>query len=476
MKQSVKDILKKLPSVDRISKTAQIQKLHRRFPRKLVLQEIRRVLGNIREEIKNEIRLSAPSLQDICTQITAEAQHKLNFSIKRGINAAGVILHTGMGRAPFAKTAQDALMDSVMNYCTLQIDQNTGKRGSRDAHIENLIREITGAEAATIVNNNAAATMLVLNTLSKNKEAIVSRGQLVEIGGSFRIPDVMEQSGALLREVGTTNRTHLRDYEGAIRTDQDEIQTGLLLHVHTSNYYISGFTSAVGVGEMASLAHRHNIPVYDDLGSGALIDLSRWGLPREPTIQDSIKHGADIVSFSGDKLLGGPQCGIIAGKKEIIDRIRKNQLSRSLRCDKMTYAVLEGTLRLFLDPKKLHEEHPVVSMLTRSVEDIHKEAKSLYRRIQPLIKNRADISLHRDISQVGSGSLARAEIPTWCISLHSRHLSTDSIGRSMRSHIPPVFGRIKNDAYLLDCRTLKKDEHGFVIDALQKVFTDTTDT
>jgi L-seryl-tRNA(Ser) seleniumtransferase len=470
MKQSVKDILKKLPSVDRISKTAQIQKLHRRFPRKLVVQEIRRVLGNIREEIKNETRSCAPSLQDICAQITSEAQHKLNFSIKRGINAAGVILHTGMGRAPFAKTAQDALMDSVMNYCTLQIDQNTGKRGNRDAHIENLIREITGAEAATVVNNNAAATMLVLNTLSKNKEAIVSRGQLVEIGGAFRIPDVMEQSGALLREVGTTNRTHLRDYEAALRTDQDEIQTGLLLHVHTSNYYISGFTSSVGVGEMASLAQEHNLPVYDDLGSGALIDLSRWNLPKEPTVQDSIKNGADIVSFSGDKLLGGPQCGIIAGKKELIDRIRKNQLSRSLRCDKMTYAVLEGTLRLFLDPKKILQEHPVLSMLTRSVEDIHKEAKSLYRRIQPLLKDCAKISLQQELTQVGSGSLARAEIPTWCIALQSPYLSADSIGERMRCHIPPVFGRINNETYFLDCRTLRRDEHGFIIKALENTF------
>lgn len=470
MKEKSAALLKQLPSVDRISRTSLIKELLSRYPRKLVLYEIRENLKKIREAIVNDGEYPKLDLDTVTQYIVEKSRPKLNNSLKRGINGAGVILHTGMGRAPFAKEAQQALLDSVMNYCTVQIDQDTGKRGHRDSHIENLIQQITGAEAATIVNNNAAATMLVLNTLAKDKEVVVSRGQLVEIGGAFRIPDVMKQSGAILHEVGTTNRTHLKDYAGAIRSEEDEIQTGCLLHVHTSNYYIRGFTKTVPIKEMAELAHSKGLPMYDDLGSGALIDLERFGLPHEPTIQESLEDGADVISFSGDKLVGGPQCGIIVGKKEYIEKIRKNQLSRSLRCDKMTYAVLEATLRLFLDEEKLLKRHPVIKMLTESNEEVKKRGQSLQRRIKSSIGNKVRMRLEEDVSEVGSGSLSWANIPTHVLTFKSSKKSAEAIAEGMRKFNPPIYGRINNDCFIIDCRTILHEEIGFIIKAAENTF------
>ncbi len=470
MKEKSAALLKQLPSVDRISRTSLIREILSRYPRKLVLYEIRENLKKIREAIVNDGEYPKLDLDTVTKYIVERSRPKLNNSLKRGINGAGVILHTGMGRAPFAKEAQQALLDSVMNYCTVQIDQDTGKRGHRDSHIENLIQQITGAEAATIVNNNAAATMLVLNTLAKDKEVVVSRGQLVEIGGAFRIPDVMKQSGAILHEVGTTNRTHLKDYSGAIRSEDDDVKTGCLLHVHTSNYYIRGFTKTVPIKEMAELAHSKGLPMYDDLGSGALINLERYGLPHEPTIQESLEDGADVISFSGDKLVGGPQCGIIVGKKEYIEKIRKNQLSRSLRCDKMTYAVLEATLRLFLDEEKLLERHPVIKMLTESNEEVKKRGQSLQRRIKASIGNKVRMRLEEDVSEVGSGSLSWANIPTHILTFKSNKKSAEVIAEGMRKFNPPIYGRINNDCFIIDCRTILHEEIGFIIKAIENTF------
>lgn len=475
MDKKIKETLKSLPSIDRISRTSVITQLCKRYPRTLVLDEIRESLGELR---KNIIEGNAPKsleMNSIASDIVEKITPKLNNSLKRGINGVGVILHTGMGRAPLSGEAQQAVLDSIMNYSTLQISTDTGKRGHRDAHIEKLLTKLTGAEAATVVNNNAAATMLVLNTLAEGKECIVSRGQLVEIGGAFRIPDVMERSRATLREVGTTNRTHLRDYENAIIADDDaqaqgRKETGLFLHVHKSNYYISGFTSEPTINEMATLAHNNGLPLYDDLGSGCLVNLEKWGLPHEPTVQESIASGADVVSFSGDKLLGGPQSGIIVGKKEIIEKVRKNQLSRTLRCDKMTYAALEATLRLFLDEETLPQKLPVLHMLTEDLEDIKKRAQSLQRRIRATLGPKVKLILKESVSEVGSGSLSWATIPTLVICIKSDKLSAEKIGSSLRQCNPPVFGRIFEDTFSLDCRTILHKEVGFILKALEKTF------
>lgn len=475
MDKQTKEILKSLPSIDRISRTSAITQLCKRYPRTLVLDEIRQTLGEIRKNIVEGLPPTSLEMEAIVNDIISKITPKLNNSLKRGINGVGVILHTGMGRAPLSAEAQQAVLDSIMNYSTLQISTETGKRGHRDLHIEKLLIKLTGAEAATVVNNNAAATMLVLNTLAEGKECIVSRGQLVEIGGAFRIPDVMERSRATLKEVGTTNRTHLRDYEKALifgdeAKEQKRNETGLLLHVHKSNYYISGFTSEPSIAEMASVAHKNDLPLYDDLGSGCLINLEKWNLPHEPTVQESIAAGADVVSFSGDKLLGGPQSGIIVGKKEIIEKIRKNQLSRTLRCDKMTYAALEATLRLFLDEETLPQKLPVLHMLTEDIEDVKKRAQSLQRRIRATLGPKVKLFLKESVSEVGSGSLSWATIPTVVLCIQSNILSAEKISAPLRQCSPPVFGRIFEDTFSLDCRTILHKEVGFILKALEKTF------
>lgn len=475
MNSKTKEILKSLPSIDRISRTSAISQLCKRYPRTLVLDEIRLTLGEIRKDIVDGVTPESLEMDPIVADIIKKITPKLNNSLKRGINGVGVILHTGMGRAPLSSEAQQAVLDSIMNYSTLQVDTNTGKRGHRDDHIESLLVKLTGAEAATVVNNNAAATMLVLNTLAEGKECIVSRGQLVEIGGAFRIPDVMERSRAFLKEVGTTNRTHLRDYEKALifgdeARNQNRKETGLILHVHKSNYYISGFTSEPKISEMAKVAHDNGLPLYDDLGSGCLVNLEKWGLPHEPTVQESIAAGADIVSFSGDKLLGGPQSGIIVGKKELIEKVRKNQLSRTLRCDKMTYAALEATLRLFLDEKTLPDKLPVLHMLTEDIEEVKKRGQSLQRRIRATLGPNVKLTIKESVSEVGSGSLSWATIPTMVLSIESSVLSAEKIGSAMRQFNPPVFGRIFDEAYSLDCRTILHKEVGFILKALENTF------
>lgn len=463
----MKTLLTQIPSVDKISRLASIQKIIRHSPRRLVIVEIRSFLDELRQEISHGIRKDWDlSMESVEKNLILRLNRTLENSLRRGVNGVGIILHTNMGRAPFAHEAQQALVECCANYSTLEVDLNTGKRGHRDKHIEALLCEITGAEAATVVNNNAAATMLVLNEIACGKEVIVSRGELVEIGGSFRIPDVMEQSGATLREVGTTNRTHLKDYLNNI----DEELTGALMHVHKSNYYISGFTKEVPLKEIAQAAHDHGLPFYDDLGSGALINLEQYGLSHEPTVQDSLKAGADVVSFSGDKLLGGPQAGIIVGKKEIIDSIRKNQLMRVLRCDKMRYAVLESTLKMFFDEEKLLTYHPVMKMLTEDPEEVRKRASVLRRRLKSAQKEKVVIRLLEDESQVGSGSLSWETIPTWCVAVTSPELSANELGEKLRQASTPVLTRVKSDAVLIDMRTVLHEEVGTVLKAFEHAF------
>jgi len=453
-----------IPSVDKLIHSAVVQKIMQRSSKRIVLTEIRGFLDDLRATLSQSDSDDVPNQQEIETALILRIEKKLENSLRCGINGVGIILHTNMGRAPFAHEAQQQLMDTVSNYCTLELDLDGGKRGHRDNHVEELICEITGAEAATVVNNNAAATMIVLNTLAKNHEVIVSRGELVEIGGAFRIPDIMEQSGAILREVGTTNRTHLKDYLGAIVPEQ----TAMLMHVHKSNYYISGFTKEVPLEEIAQAAHAKGLPFYDDLGSGALIDLSRYGLSHEPTVQESLKAGADVVSFSGDKLLGGPQAGIIVGKKEIIDRIRKSQLMRVMRCDKMRYAVLEATLKLFLDEENLPTRHPILKMLTEPADEVKTRATILKRRLKAGHGTALTVSVVQEQSQVGSGSLSWEMIPTWCTSIQSKTLTPNQLSSGLRKASPPVMTRIKNDAVLIDLRTVQHSEIGLILKAFEQ--------
>lgn len=456
-------MLQHLPKVDKLLEELPIDALVRAYPRSLVVDEIRCYLDELRAKITNGSLSQVPEYAEIVKHLVARIDAALIPALRRGINGIGIILHTALGRAPIAESAQHALMETVKNYCTLQIDLETGKRGDRYKHVEKLLRRITGAEAAIVVNNNAAATLLILNTLAEGREAIVSRGELVEIGGSFRLPDVMKRSGARLVEVGTTNRTHLKDYKNAITPE-----TGIILKVHQSNYRIVGFTSQVLIDELAELAHQHNVKVVDDLGSGALVDLSRWGLPKEPLVQDSIAAGADVVCFSGDKLVGGPQCGIIVGKREIIDKIKSNQLTRALRCDKMTFAVLEATLRLFLDEKKLLAEHPVLRLLIMPLDEIRTRCERLQSGLGKFLAQKGTVTVEQDASEVGSGSLAAVTLPTWVVAVALKALQPEELARGLRFARTPLFGRIKDQKFVLDGRTIRDDEVELVLEAFNE--------
>ena len=458
------NILQTLPKVDRLLEAPAMVALLEIHPRTLVVEEIRRFLDAIRQKVIAGAEVTLPDDNELIRQLASIISSNLTPGLRRCVNGVGIVLHTALGRAPISESAQDALQEVVTNYCTLQIDLETGKRGDRYKEVEDLLRKITGAEAALVVNNNAAATMAILNTLADGREVIVSRGELVEIGGSFRLPDVMKRSGARLVEVGTTNRTHLKDYKNAITPE-----TALILKVHQSNYKIFGFTSEVPVSELAPLAHEHRALAVDDIGSGALVDLSRWGLPKEPTVQDSLAAGSDVVCFSGDKLLGGPQCGIIVGKRACIERIKNNQLTRALRCDKMTFAVLEATLRLFLDEGKLLKHHPVLRLLTMSLEEIRSRCEVLKDGLETILTGRGSVVVEQETSEAGSGSLATVSLPTWVAAVAVKGIPAEEIARRLRLVPVPVFGRIKEQRFLLDGRTIRDDEVEFVLQGFREV-------
>jgi len=373
-------------------------------------------------------------------------------------------MHSGLGRAVLPEEARLALDAVSRGYSTLALDLESGRRGQRDIHIVGLLRELTGAEAATVVNNNAAATVLILNTLAKGKEVIISRGQLVEIGGSFRMPDVMETSGAILREVGTTNKTHLRDYAAAANE-----RTGAILRVHHSNYRIVGFAEEPGLEELVELGNARNIPVIDDLGSGALVDLAPYGLESEPLVQKSIQAGASVVCFSGDKLIGGPQSGIIVGKSDIMAKVKKNPLKRAFRCGKMTIAALEATLKLFLNQEKLNERHPVYRMLSLTPENLMKRARQLERRLKQRLSEGNSVRVLDGGSEVGSGSVPAQTLPTKLVSVKSRRLSADELAKKLRLNRPPVFTRILKDEIVFDLRTIRPGEDAAVEEALIRI-------
>ena len=447
-------LYRKIPKVDLLLEEEEIQELIGRYSRDTVLEAIhtemdglRRWIGQCEDEEKALERIEG--LKGRIAR-TVEAMHTPNM--RRVINGTGTVLHTNLGRAPICREHMERAARLVSGYSNLEYNLEEGRRGERYSHFEKLLCRLTGAEAAMAVNNNAAAVMLILSSLAKGGEAVVSRGELVEIGGKFRIPDVMEQSGATLVEVGTTNKTHYQDYVDAITEE-----TKVLLKVHTSNYRIVGFTETVGIDELIPLSREREIPVVEDLGSGVLIDLSKYGITYEPTVQASIEKGADVVCFSGDKLLGGPQAGIIVGRKKYIDMMKKNQLTRALRIDKFTAAALELVLHEYLSEEKAVQNIPVLRMITRPAEDVKKSAASFARKLRRLGLP-AGISLVPCQSQIGGGSLPMERLESWGVAIAPEKISVPELEERMR-HLPvPIIPRTVNDTILIDMRTVSAED------------------
>lgn len=409
-------------------------------------EALRTFIGNCDSEEKAKAQIAG-----VVEQILLRAEKMLAPNMKKIVNATGTVLHTNLGRAPISKKHMEHIAEIATGYSNLEYDLEAGKRGERYAHFEELLCKITGAEAAMAVNNNAAAVMLILSSLGKGGEVVVSRGELVEIGGKFRIPDVMEQSGATLVEVGTTNKTHYADYENAITEN-----TAALLKVHTSNYRIVGFTETVGIDKLVELSEKHEIPIIEDLGSGVLLDLSKYGITYEPTVQDSIKAGADVVSFSGDKLLGGPQAGIIVGKKKYIDKMKKNQLTRALRIDKFTAATLEVVLKEYLSEARAIANIPVLQMITKSKDELLKEARKLKRYLTAL-KLDAELAIENCESQIGGGSLPLERLASYAVTVRPNKITTAELENRMRFLSVPIIPRVQDDKIYLDVRTLCMD-------------------
>ena len=442
-----------IPSVDRILQDPRLEPAIARHGRSLVVAELRQLLDEHRDALKSG---AAPApAAELVAALLARLQVSARPSLQRVYNLTGTVLHTNLGRALLPAEAAQAGARILVEPANLEYDLERGERGERDAHLEALLCRLTGAEAAIAVNNNAGAVLLALHALAHGREVPVSRGELVEIGGSFRIPDIVEAAGCRLREVGTTNRTHLRDYENAIGP-----QTAAILKVHASNYAVVGFTAAPAEAELASLAHARGLPFVNDLGSGSLTDLTRWGLPAEPTPMGSLAAGADLVTFSGDKLLGGPQAGLIVGRREFVDKLRNNPLKRALRLDKARIAALESVLRLYLDPERLPERLPTLRLLTRTVADISALAERLRPALQTYCSAQAEVSVQPCVSQVGSGSLPVDRLPSAALRIASARLKPTAIAQALRALPIPVISRVHEDAVWLDLRCLE-DEAGF---------------
>ena len=459
-----KALFRRIPSLDSLLGDETVGPLIAAHGREAVVTAARAAL----DEVRTEIATSVPeppddivSPQSLTALLSVRLAKRFAPSLTPAVNATGVVMHSGLGRAVLSPEATVALAAVASGYSTLALDLETGKRVSRDRHVEGLLLELTGAEAATVANNNAAATVLILNSLARGKEVVVSRGQLVEIGGSFRMPDVMTTSGAVLREVGTTNKTHLRDYEAAIGES-----TGAILRVHHSNYRIVGFAEEPPIEDLVAIGRARNIPVIDDLGSGALVDLAPYGLAAEPLVPASIRAGADVVCFSGDKLIGGPQCGIIAGKSAWIQKISKNPLARAFRCGKLSLAALEATLKLFLAPDKLAERHPIYRMFALTPVELDRRAKKLAVALRKALPAPVAVTVEDGASQVGSGAVPIETLPSKVLAVRSPSLTPGDLARRLRLHTPPVFARIHKDAVLFDLRTIQPGEDAIVVKAL----------
>lgn len=459
---SPKTALRALPSVETTLQLLDPFIQETGIARAVVTQSVRHAIERTREALIEGTLAPEGALDHVVEQAKRGARSNWTSSIPRVLNATGIILHTGLGRAPLSPLVKEYVMHVIDGYSLLAFSAETGKRRERHFHLDALLAQLTGAETGIVVNNNAAATLLVLGTFCKGKEAVVSRGELVEIGGSFRMPDVMAQSGAVMREVGTTNKTHLRDYEGAIGPN-----TGMLVKVHKSNYKIVGFSSEPSLEEMVQLGNRHNIPVYHDLGSGALIDFSRYGLAHEPMVQESVAAGAQLVTVSGDKLIGGPQSGIILGQKAYVDRIKKNPLLRATRCGKLTYAALEATLKLFLDEKTAVTQNTTIQRLVEPNAVLKKRAQSLVQQLKPHAPASVSLGVEEQITYVGGGSMPGESLPTAVVTITDGKLPPEAFAKRLRLGEPALFTRVQGERLILDLRTLGADEVPLVADTLK---------
>ena len=446
-------LLRMLPKVDWLCQLPEMESLREEYGQKAVVEAIRQILAALRQDILSGAVQAIPSTQALCGQIQAQLNQNALPSLRTVINGTGIILHTNLGRACLSEKAAGAAANAARRYSNLEYDLSSGHRDTRYTHVEEILCRLTGAESALVVNNNAAAVLLVLSAMTKGGQVIVSRGELVEIGGSFRVPDIMEACGAQLKEIGTTNKTHLRDYEAAITCE-----TKALMKVHTSNYRIVGFTEKPALAQLVELGHQHNLPVIEDLGSGCLLSLEPFGIHDEPSVQDSLKAGVDVVSFSGDKLLGGPQAGIILGKKAYVDILKKHPLTRAMRVDKMTLAALEATLRSY---ESAPEEVPVIAMLSAQPDTLLKKAELLQ---DLLAKAGICAEVVPTEGRVGGGSVPNHVLPSFAVALSG---DVNTLEQKLRLGTQPIIGRIHDDRYLMDVRTLWESDFPTIVTAIR---------
>lgn len=457
--------LRRIPSIEKLLAQEEFMALQEQYSRNLVTDTLRAIVDESRRRIFEEARSVDGTDESIYLQLVRSKLHEISTSALRPlVNATGTITHTNLGRSLLSESARENLRQVAANYINLEYDLKTGERGHRDYITEPLLQRLTGCESSTIVNNNAAAVLVTLNTLAQGREVIVSRGELIEIGGSFRIPDVMAASGAVMCEVGTTNRTHLRDYEAAINEN-----TALILKVHPSNYKIVGFSSTPDIAQIVELGRRNGIPTVEDLGSGSLIDLTRYGLPHEPVVSERIEAGVEIVTFSGDKLLGGPQGGIIVGKVNLVQQIRTNPLMRALRVGKLTIAALEATLRLYLNEDRLLQESPMLSCYTRTIEQLQNIAEELTGNLRQVFGEAVRVTIRESRVQIGSGSLPVETLPSKAVVLESQQMSAEYLAAQFRTQPNPVIGRTQDGKFWLDVRAIGKRQLNWIIDAARNI-------
>jgi L-seryl-tRNA(Ser) seleniumtransferase len=457
-----KEILKSIPSVDELLRAPELQNVADTYRHEYMVRTVREVMDDTRTRILSG-KLDSVSHEQLIQEVLARLRRSETPSLRKVINATGIILHTGLGRAVLSEEATARLVETARGYCNLETELDSGKRGKRGAHVEGLLCELTGAEDALVVNNNAAAVMLALNTLSLDREVIIARGELIEIGGSFRLPEIMAKSGCRLKEVGTTNRTTIEDYERAIGD-----RTGALMKAHQSNYKIVGFAVQASIEEIVSLGLKAKLPVIYDLGSGAIVDMRTYGLDYEPMVRDVVASGVHVVTFSADKLMGGPQAGVAVGKKDLIDRMKKNPLARALRLCKLTLGALEGTLRSYLHSANLFDELPTLRAITASYREVSRRASRLARTLRTNVGDTLEVKVVDGASMIGGGSFPVQELRTRLLSLRPKGIKVDALASKLRLGAPPVFARIDEDRLVLDPRTVQKDEEKGLIDALSE--------